>query len=208
MGKKCVKCGSHNTAEYLYGMPIMDDELKKNIDDKKVILGGCTVTEFNPKYHCNECKQDFGYSAKRLSNDAIIDYIESTYYLEFGMSYDNLICVAETKVVFEKRDDRYFVTFFRNKKKYFKEITEKEFIYNISAFFEKAYILEWEDDCINTRSSIDTRWNYVIKCKGVDTIENHGKDYFPPYFKQAKLRHDYFSCQTDKEGYYDEVSVN
>ena len=75
----------------------------------------------------------------------------------------------------------------------FKEITEKEYKYNISAFFEKAYILEWPDDCIREKSSINTRWNYVIKCTDAPTIKNNGKDYFPPYFKQAKLRHDHFS---------------
>lgn len=32
---------------------------------------------------------------------------------------------------------------------------------------------------------------------GMPTIENNGKDYFPPYFKQAKLRHDYFSGHFD-----------
>lgn len=117
------------------------------------------VTELDPQFHCNECEQDFGYTAKRLNNDIIVDYIESTYYLEFGVSYDNYMFVGESKVVFEKTDSKYFVTFFRNKKRFMKEITEKEYKYNISAFFEKAYILEWEDDCINKKSTINTRWN-------------------------------------------------
>ena len=33
MGVRCVKCGSHNTAEYLYGLPYMSEELEKNIKD-------------------------------------------------------------------------------------------------------------------------------------------------------------------------------
>ena len=193
MGKKCVKCGGHNTAEYLYGMPHMTEELEKNIADGKVKLGGCMVTDFDPKYHCNDCNQDFGYSAKRLSDNAIIDYIENTYYLEFGISYDNYMCVVKSNVIFEKKYDKYYVDYFSNDKKYTKEIAEKEYKYNMSAFFEKAYILEWPDDCIREKSSINTRWYYVIKCTDAPTIENNGKDYFPPYFKQAKLRHDHFS---------------
>ena len=31
MGVKCAKCGSHNTAEYLYGMPAMNEKLEKDI---------------------------------------------------------------------------------------------------------------------------------------------------------------------------------
>ena len=80
-----------------------------------------------------------------------------------------------------------------------KEITEKVYKYNISAFFEKAYILEWEKDCIREKSTINTRWNYVIKCEGMPTIENCGKDYFPPYYKQAKLRHDYYSINFERK---------
>ena len=193
MGKNCVKCGGHNTAEYLYGMPHMTEDLEKNIADGKVKLGGCMVTDFDPKYHCNDCNQDFGFSAKRLSDNVIIDYIENTYYLEFGISYDNYMCVAKSKVIFEKKADKYYVDYFSNDKKYTKEITEKEYKYNISAFFEKAYILEWPDDCIRDKSPINTCWNYAIKCTDAPTIENNGKDYFPPYFKQAKLRHDHFS---------------
>lgn len=205
MGKKCVKCGSHNTGAYLYGMPMFDETLEKDLAEKKIFLGGCMVTELDPQFHCNECNQDFGYTAKRLYNNKFIDYIESTYYLEFGVSYDNYMFVGESKVAFEKKNNKYSVTFFSNKKKFIKEITEKEYKYNISAFFEKAFILEWENDCIREKSPINTRWNYVIQCDGASTIENHGKDYFPPYFKQAKLRHDYFSGKTDKEGYYDIV---
>ena len=105
----------------------------------------------------------------------------------------------DSKVIFEKKDDKYSVTFLRNGKKYEKEITEKVYKYNISTFFEKAYILEWENDCIREKSTINTRWNYVIKCEGMPTIENCGKDYFPPYYKQAKLRHDYYSINFERK---------
>lgn len=198
MGVKCVKCGSNNTAEYLYGLPLMNEELEQNIEQGKVKLGGCEVSDFDPKYHCNECDNDFGFSAKRLCNGEFTDYIEDTYYLEFGISYDNFLCVDDSKVIFEKKDDKYSVTFLRNGKKYEKEITEKVYKYNISTFFEKAYILEWEKDCIREKSTINTRWKYVIKCEGMPTIENCGKDYFPPYYKQAKLRHDYYSINFER----------
>ena len=199
MGVRCVKCGGHNTAEYLYGLPYMSEELEKNIADGKVKLGGCEVSDFDSKYHCNECDIDFGYSSKRLCDGKCTDYIEDTYYLEFGISYDNFLCVDDSKVIFEKKDDKYSVTFLRNGKKYEKEITEKVYKYNISTFFEKAYILEWENDCIREKSTINTRWNYVIKCEGMPTIENCGKDYFPPYYKQAKLRHDYYSINFERK---------
>ena len=43
MGAKCVKCGSNNTAEYLYGLPLMNEELEKNIEQGKVKLGSTAI---------------------------------------------------------------------------------------------------------------------------------------------------------------------
>ena len=73
MGVKCVKCGSNNTAEYLFGLPKMDDKLEKAIAEHKIVLGGCEVSDFDPKYYCNDCQNNFGYSSKRL-RDAHIRY--------------------------------------------------------------------------------------------------------------------------------------
>lgn len=87
MGVKCVKCGSNNTAEYLYGLPLMNEELEKDIADGKIKLGGCEVSDFDPKYHCNECDNDFGFSAKRLCDGEFTDYIEETVYYMFSLNY-------------------------------------------------------------------------------------------------------------------------
>ena len=56
----CPSCASHNIARYLYGMPVMDDKLEQEIEDNKVILADCCVTEDEPAYHCNDCGKDFG----------------------------------------------------------------------------------------------------------------------------------------------------
>ena len=87
MGVKCAKCGSHNTAEYLSGMPAMNETLEKDIAEHKTILGGCIVSELSPKFYCNECKKDFGYSAKRQCEGEIVDYIEDTNYFMFSIYY-------------------------------------------------------------------------------------------------------------------------
>ena len=58
--QKCPKCGSKNIAKYMYGLPLFSDELLKDIDNGKIKLGGCIVMEDAPKYHCNDCKEDFG----------------------------------------------------------------------------------------------------------------------------------------------------
>ena len=57
----CPACGSHNIARYLYGMPVMDEELERNIENHKVICAGCCISNDDPEYHCNECGEDFGH---------------------------------------------------------------------------------------------------------------------------------------------------
>lgn len=59
--KTCPACGSRNIASYLYGMPMMDEELERDIAEKKVICAGCCVKEDDPQYHCNDCGKDFGH---------------------------------------------------------------------------------------------------------------------------------------------------
>jgi hypothetical protein len=55
----CLKCNSDNLAKYHYGLPNFTDELKKQIDDGKIILGGCELSIDNPSYCCNDCKYEF-----------------------------------------------------------------------------------------------------------------------------------------------------
>mgnify|MGYP001191086227 FL=1 len=57
--KSCPNCGKNNIAKYLYGMPAMDEELRKDIDKGKIILGGCVIIDESPKFHCNSCSYDW-----------------------------------------------------------------------------------------------------------------------------------------------------
>lgn len=51
----CPNCGKE-LSEVLYGLVNLDDdELKKEIEDKKIILGGCVIDENSPKYYCRFC---------------------------------------------------------------------------------------------------------------------------------------------------------
>lgn len=59
--KKCPKCGSKNVARIMYGMLLFSDELMQKINSGKIILGGCCISNMDPKYHCNECGERFGY---------------------------------------------------------------------------------------------------------------------------------------------------
>lgn len=55
----CPKCNSTNVATYLWGLQLLDDQLERDIEEGRVILGGCIVCGDDPKFHCNDCKYDW-----------------------------------------------------------------------------------------------------------------------------------------------------
>ncbi len=44
----CPKCGSNAVTEILYRLPDMSPELLQELDEKKLVLGGCRITGDNP----------------------------------------------------------------------------------------------------------------------------------------------------------------
>ncbi len=59
LGPKCPYCGSRHTARILYGMPLMDEQMRRLLDEKIIVLGGCLMSDRNPDYHCNDCGRRF-----------------------------------------------------------------------------------------------------------------------------------------------------
>ncbi|PAU66803.1 hypothetical protein [Bifidobacterium criceti] len=57
----CPRCGSRNIANIMYGMPVSDAELQRELDEGKVVLGGCEVEGIYPlpRYQCNDCEEEF-----------------------------------------------------------------------------------------------------------------------------------------------------
>ena len=61
LGPKCPYCGSRHTARIQYGMPLMDEQMKRLLDEKIIVLGGCLMSDRNPDYHCNDCGRAFWF---------------------------------------------------------------------------------------------------------------------------------------------------
>lgn len=64
MPHKCPVCGSIRIARYLRGMPVYSEELQKDINECKIILGGCCISEDDPFCICVDCKIEF-YKKRR-----------------------------------------------------------------------------------------------------------------------------------------------
>lgn len=60
--KKCPKCGE-SLIEIVYGMPGI--ELFEAEERGEVILGGCCVSDDDPKYRCKKCDIDYSRDLKK-----------------------------------------------------------------------------------------------------------------------------------------------
>lgn len=57
---KCPNCDKEWIAEIFWGYPGDMESLKGQLDKKEIVLGGCLVTGFDPKWECNNCHHRWG----------------------------------------------------------------------------------------------------------------------------------------------------
>lgn len=58
---KCPICKS-NMVSILYGMP--SSEAIEKAERQELFIGGCMITNDNPKYHCYKCQKSFSKDLK------------------------------------------------------------------------------------------------------------------------------------------------
>jgi len=57
-GKICPKCHNRDSIIKIeYGYP--GEEMREKHDKGEIRLGGCTIEEDNPDYHCNKCDHEW-----------------------------------------------------------------------------------------------------------------------------------------------------
>lgn len=56
--RRCPACGAASVAGILYGYPMFSPELESQLAAGRVVLGGCCVTDDDPRWHCTTCGTD------------------------------------------------------------------------------------------------------------------------------------------------------
>ena len=52
---RCPACSSPRMARIVYGLPVGDDEMQRLLDEGRIVLGGCCVTNDDPAWQCLAC---------------------------------------------------------------------------------------------------------------------------------------------------------
>ena len=55
--KTCPSCNSKNIAKIWWGLPYNMKDFEEELEQNKIVLGGCCVTGHDPKWECNDCFQ-------------------------------------------------------------------------------------------------------------------------------------------------------
>lgn len=63
---QCPNCKSNNVARVRFGMPDFNDKLQEELDNGTIVLGGCSVSDSDPNYCCNDCKHQWRRDGKRV----------------------------------------------------------------------------------------------------------------------------------------------
>ena len=56
----CHSCNSKSVAWILWGYPVDMRAIEQKLKDRKIVLGGCIVTDHDSKWECNECHHRWG----------------------------------------------------------------------------------------------------------------------------------------------------
>lgn len=56
----CPNCSKTWIAEILWGYPADMESIEGELERKEIVLGGCIVTESDPKWECNVCSHRWG----------------------------------------------------------------------------------------------------------------------------------------------------
>ncbi|MCE9651916.1 MAG: hypothetical protein K8Q89_02495 [Nitrosarchaeum sp.] len=54
MSKNCPSCNSKNIAKIFWGLPADMGSLEEELNRKEIVLGGCNVTSYDPKWECTD----------------------------------------------------------------------------------------------------------------------------------------------------------
>jgi len=56
----CPNCKSEKIALILWGYQDINQEMEKSVKNKEIVLGGCIVTDHDPKWECTACNHRWG----------------------------------------------------------------------------------------------------------------------------------------------------
>ena len=193
---KCPRCGSVNTARYIYGYPLFDEEMQKKLDEGKWVLGGCCIdsVEVNgvdyqtmPGRKCNDCKKDFAtepilITPKKNMAEAYRDIVTSIKF-EVGGYFGGY-----TEITIRKNDKGALVKV-RKTLDYEdlpedRQISPAKWDKIVNTLYGKMYLHEWKKSFVDYGGTGRNQWSLEIDLTNKRVRKYEGSNDYPPYWKE------------------------
>lgn len=188
--KKCPACGSLNTVKIIYGLPT--PETIEAVYRGECVIGGCCVSDIDPKRHCKSCGQEFGggrlYPLFEMTSFEFYvgGYFGPSHHLYIdGKRKNKLIRYAKTQggMYVDLKHPKNPINF--HPEVLLKEIplpSEKwlSFIKDLSTL----EIPCWNDEYNNVAILDGTQWELIIRLPNRITFRKNGSNSYPPYWNK------------------------
>lgn len=173
----CPRCGSNHTAQILWGLPAITEDLEKKLEDKEIVLGGCCITENDPTHHCIKCKKDFGRSTTAQEDATIKVHFGLGGY--FGGYHDITVLKTSNGALIDYKpplgaEDTNPVEM---------EISQKEWAKFISDLY-RCYLTDWKRRYVDKNILDGTQWELDVTFSDRTVLSRHGSNDYPPHWNK------------------------
>ncbi len=193
---KCPYCGSKNTARYIYGYPILSDEMRKMVASGKRILGGCMISSVKirgqiintmPQRKCCDCKKDFATEPILITKkyNTAEDYRDIVTAIQFSIGNKS---EGFTEITIKENDKGALVSV---KKPGLpdnwysdRQITMMKWFRTVNELYRYMYLHEWKKKYLNLDVMDGTQWSLGINLVGNRKRTYYGFDGYPPYWNE------------------------
>lgn len=185
--KKCPKCGSKRIAPILYGMPAFNEEMEQKLNDERLYLGGCCITNANPTFHCFECKNNVGSPPILIGKNGDEDYREIVTSVRF---YDGCFFNGYPELLIVKNKDSITLGVspgFQNPEAVLnRSMKTSEWKDLMNRLFSEMFLHEWKKNYSNLEILDGEQWGLELKLTGGRVRNYAGSNALPPYWTELK----------------------
>ena len=195
---KCPRCGSTDTARFIYGYPAFSEEMQKKLDEGKWVLGGCCISSVDvngvpvqtmPARHCNKCKKDFASAPILITpkKDLAEDYRDIVTSIKFSVGG---FFEGNTEVTILKNDEGAVVKVMQFpygiEAPDDRQITPAKWNKIVNTLYGQLYLHEWKKEFVDPCVLDGTQWELDIKLTNRRVRHYYGSNDYPPYWSELK----------------------
>jgi len=157
-------------------MPAIDDDLRKKLDNKEIVLGGCCVTECDPTHYCNKCKKAFG--APTIEAETATVKVHFSVGGFFGGYPDITVSKTADGALAEYTPSRISNETSSNRK-----LEVDEWLCFVHRLFA-CHIADWKKRYFDPNVLDGTQWELEVSFATGKPLKIYGSNQFPPHWKK------------------------